>query len=305
MEDKKYLIIVSGPTAVGKTTLALQLAQALETEIISADSRQFYRETEIGTAKPNDQELAKVKHYFINDLSIHDSYSVGDFERDALKLLKPLFEKHQTIICVGGSGLFIRALCEGLDEYPAVSEKIIEDIEKLYQQDGIEALQNLLKKVDPDYYAQVDLKNPRRLIRALSVFQASGQAFSSFQKKAKPARFFTPIYIKLDMPRPDLYERINQRVDQMMEGGLLEEAKQLLPFRHLNALQTVGYQELFDYLEEKTDLATAIELIKRNTRRYAKRQETWFRKEEHWSIFRPEDLEAILTHIRNKISEAQ
>jgi len=272
---KKYLIVIAGPTAVGKTELTIDLAKYFHSEIISSDSRQFYREMNIGTAKPTEEELAQVKHHFIDDLSIHDAYSVGDFERDGLQLLDELFRKLDVVFITGGSGLYIKALCEGLDQFPDVPENILDHYKSLLSTQGIEVLQKELAEVDPDYYQRVDSQNPHRLIRALSVCKASGKAFSSFLQQEKAVRNFTPIFICLQREREELYDRINRRVEIMLKEGLIQEAKELFPFRHLNALQTVGYQELFEFMNNQISQAEAIELIKRNTRRYAKRQGTW------------------------------
>ncbi|GJM33217.1 MAG: hypothetical protein DHS20C18_22180 [Saprospiraceae bacterium] len=297
MSNNKYLIVVGGPTASGKTALAIRLAQYFQTEIISGDSRQFYSDMYIGTARPTDEELSEAKHHFIGHLDIDDNYSVGDFVRDALQKLEELFAKQEVVILVGGSGLYIRALCEGLDEFPDVPPEVKLALEQLYQQEGLSVLQNELLARDPEYYQEVDLANPHRIIRALSVCRSSGKPFSSFRHKTDATRFFTPIYLQLYWPREQLYERINQRVDQMMAQGLLAEAEGLFARRHLNALQTVGYQELFDYLEGKQSLEEAIELIKRNSRRYAKRQLTWMRKKGQWKLFRPEDWSIVLEYI--------
>lgn len=285
MSNQKYLIIVAGPTAVGKTALGIQLAQAFKTVVLSADSRQFYREMTIGTAKPDAEELAAAKHYLVDSLSINDAYNVGDFERDSINLLNELFEKHDVVLMVGGSGLFIKAVCEGLDEYPDVPDSIRKDLQQVFEEQGIEALQQELKTVDPQCYENIDIHNSRRLTRALEVYRASGKPFSSFQNQAKATRIFTPIKILLTMDRQRLYERINYRVDLMLKAGLEAEAKQLALQKHLNALQTVGYQEWFDYFDGKIDQAEAIRLIKRNSRRYAKRQMTWFRKDTTMNVF--------------------
>lgn len=281
----KYLIVVGGPTASGKTATAIHLAQYYGTEILSADSRQFFRELNIGTAKASAEELQQVPHHFINSLSIQDTYSVGDFERDALDLLRQLYEKHQFVILAGGSSLYIKALCEGLDEFPEVPLEIRQELENVYATQGLAALQDELAQVDPVYFEQVDRANPQRLIRALSVYRAAGIPFSNFRiQKAEP-RFFTPIYLWLDLPRETLYTRINQRVDQMISAGLEQEARALYPLRQLNALQTVGYQEFFEYFDGRISYTEAIELIKRNSRRYAKRQITWMRRDGFWHIF--------------------
>lgn len=274
----KKLIVIAGPTAVGKTAAAIKLAQHLKTEIISADSRQFYREMSIGTAKPDTEELKHAKHHFINSHSITESFTVGDFEKEALQLLNTLFKTYDQVILVGGSGLFIQAVTQGFDNLPAADPEIREKLNQELAEKGIQHLQNKLKEVDPEYYNQVDLNNPQRLIRALEVFEATGKSFSSYRKAATNTRSFESIIIVLNLSREELYDRINRRVDIMVEQGLIEEARSLLPFRHLNALNTVGYSELFDYFDGKIDLDTAIGMIKQNSRRFAKRQLTWFRK---------------------------
>ena len=299
---KKQLIIIGGPTASGKTALAIRLAQHFSTEILSADSRQFYREMIIGTAKPTERELNLVKHHFINNISIHDAYSVGEYEKQALEVLSDIFQKNDVAIMVGGTGLYIRAVCEGLDEFPEVPLSIRQDLEHLYQTEGIEPLQKMLQSVDYEYYKQADIQNPMRLLRALSVYQASGEPFSSFRKGETSDRIFDAIYICLDVPRAMLYDRINKRVDSMIDEGLIDEARYLLPFKHLIALQTVGYAELFDYFEGKITLPEAIDKIKQHTRNYAKRQITWFRKDTHWQKFSPAAFDDIPSFINSKIS---
>ncbi len=301
MQHQKHLIVIGGATATGKTAMAIEVAKHFGAEILSADSRQFYREMSIGTAKPTTDELAQVPHHFINSLSITDEYTVGDYETQALQLLAELFQKSNTALLVGGSGLFIRALCDGLDDFPSVPVEIVTSLEEKLKIQGVEALQAELKEQDPDYYNQVDLQNPHRLIRALSVCRASGKAFSSFRKNEKKQRFFEPIYVLLELERPVLYNRINQRVDLMIAAGLEEEARALFPFRHLNALQTVGYQELFEYFEGKTSFEEAVENIKMNSRRYAKRQSTWFRKDENWKAFHPTEPKAIIDFIQQNL----
>lgn len=303
MPGKHFLIVIGGPTASGKTELAIRLATDLGTEILSADSRQFYREMRIGTARPDEAQLAAVPHHFIGHLSVADSYSVGDYERDALALLDKLFEQRQAVILTGGSGLYIKALCEGLDEFPEVPAEVLEGVKNLYAEQGIEALQRELQSIDPAYYATVDLQNPHRLIRAIAVYRASGKPFSSFRTLQTVERPFTPIYIWLDRPREALYQRINRRVDEMLEQGLLDEARQLYPLRHFNALQTVGYQELFDYFEGKLTLDAAVDLIKQNSRRYAKRQLTWMRRDGHWTTFSPGQWEEITAFVAAKMLE--
>jgi tRNA dimethylallyltransferase len=301
MNRKKYLVVIGGATATGKTALAIEVAKHFRTEIVSADSRQFFREMNIGTAKPTEAELQAVKHHFVDAIGIHEEYNVGDYERDALALLDDLFTRHSVVVLAGGSGLYIRALCEGLDAFPAVPQTIRRELELVFQKQGIAALQQELLSKDPVHYLQVDLNNPQRLIRALSVCRATGLPFSGFLGNKKAARDFTPIYVLLAVERSLLYEKINRRVDSMMAQGLLEEAEKLFPFRHLNALQTVGYQELFAYLEGETTLEAAVEKIKQNTRRYAKRQETWFRKNDLWQMFSSTDFEGVLQLIREKM----
>lgn len=305
MENKhrKFLIVIGGPTASGKTSVAIKLANYYKTEIVSVDSRQFYREMNIGTAKPTEEELAAAPHHFINNLSVRYEYTVGDYERDAIRLLDTLFETKDIVILAGGSGLFIKAVCEGLDSFPDVSDKIKEDLEADYRQFGIGFLQNELRESDPDYYDEVDIHNPHRLLRALSVCRASGEPFSSFRTKEKVERSFTPIYVMLNWDREDLYERINERVDKMMEQGLLKEVEGLQLHKEKQALQTVGYQELFDHLDGKTTLEEAVELIKQNSRRYAKRQTTWFKRKSQFARFHPMELKAIAEFVKAKMSQ--
>ncbi|UOE48178.1 tRNA (adenosine(37)-N6)-dimethylallyltransferase MiaA [Mucilaginibacter sp. SMC90] len=281
----KTLIVVVGPTAVGKTVAAIKLAQHFDTVVVSADSRQFFREMSIGTAKPDESELAAAKHYFINSHSISESFSVGDFEKQGLALLDELFKTHDHVILAGGSGLYIKAICEGFDDLPVADISVREQLNLQLEKEGIATLQEKLQQVDPDYYTQVDLNNPQRIIRALEVFETSGKPFSSYRKATINKRPFNIIKLALDMPREKLYERINLRVDTMVEQGLIEEVKTLLPHRQLNALNTVGYAELFDHFDGKTNLDEALLLIKQNTRRFAKRQLTWFRKDKDFIWF--------------------
>lgn len=295
--NKKYLIVIGGPTASGKTAVAIDVAKHFGTEIISADSRQFYREMNIGTAKPSPAELATVPHHFINSQSIENEYTVGDFEREALQLLNRLFEKHDHVVMAGGSGLFIQAVCEGLDEFPPVPDEVKNHLEEEFRLRGLPFLQEELKAKDPFYFEEVDRQNPQRLLRALGVCRASGRPYSDFRTGHKATRHFTPVYILLASERQTLYTRINDRVDTMMANGLLEEANSLFPQRHKKALQTVGYQELFDYFERNTTLDEAVALVKQNSRRYAKRQLTWFRKHGDWRSFQPDQLTDILAFI--------
>lgn len=292
----KTLIVIAGPTASGKTALSIRLAQKLGTEIISADSRQFYKEMAIGTAKPAPHELAQVKHHFIDSHSITDNFNVGDFEQYGLALLHELFKTHNTVILTGGSGLYIKAICEGFDQLPDVDPAIREQLNATFDTNGIADLQEKLKQADPEYYAQVDINNPQRIIRALEVYQSSGQPFSSYRRKNYQERPFNILKIGLLWPREQLYERINLRVDEMIAQGLIDEVKALLPYCHLNALQTVGYTEIFDYLDGKTDLQTAIYLIKQNTRRFAKRQMTWFNKDKQINWVAPQMVEEFVLY---------
>ena len=276
--NKPLLICVVGPTAIGKTALSIQLAKYFSTEILSADSRQFYKEMRIGTAVPSNKEITAVTHHFIQNKSIFEAYSVGDFERDAMALLKVLFQKHKIVIMVGGSGLYVDAVVNGLDNFPEVSGEIRENLIKEFEEKGLEPLQEELKKVDPTYYNEVDIQNHQRVIRALEIYRGSGERFSSFRKKKKMNRPFNTLFIGLQAEREVVYNRINERVDLMMNEGLLEEAKRLFLHRDLNALQTVGYRELFDFFDGIIPLEEAISEIKKNTRRFSKRQLTWFKK---------------------------
>lgn len=300
MSSNKYLLVICGPTASGKTSLGIDLAQYFDADIISCDSRQFFKEMSIGTAKPNATELAAATHHFINSLSIEDFYTIGDFERDAIQFLEEYFQNQDIAIMVGGSGMYIKAVCEGIDEYPEVDLNIRTALNQLFKKEGIEPLQTELKKLDPQYYNRVDLNNQQRLIRALEICKSTGQPFSSFQQKNTVQRPFTTIKIGINWERPKLYQRINQRVDIMLEEGLEQEAKQLYPKRNLNALQTVGYQEFFDFFSGQITKDKAIELIKRNTRRYAKRQMTWFRKDQELKWF---DTPIATTKVINWLKE--
>tara|TARA_R100000935_G_scaffold21195_1_gene39583 strand:+ start:1071 stop:1994 length:924 start_codon:yes stop_codon:yes gene_type:complete len=300
-----YVISVVGPTAIGKTALSIKLAVAFNTEIISADSRQFYREIPIGTAAPSKEELNRSPHHFIHNRSIEDDYSVGDFEREALIKLDNIFEKNKVAVLVGGSGLYIKALLEGLDNFPEIVPSIREKLNDTFSTEGLEPLQQQLKELDPVYYSQIDIQNPHRVIRALEICIGSGKSFSSFLAQPKPKRSFQIISIGLDAPREEIYDRINLRVDAMMDEGLLEEAQVLYPKRRLNALNTVGYKELFAFFEERIDLETAVEEIKMNSRRYAKRQLTWFRKNKETTWFNYKTpFQEIEQFINSKIDSA-
>jgi tRNA dimethylallyltransferase len=275
----KTLVVIAGPTASGKTAAAIELARHFKTVIVSADSRQFYREMSTGTAKPSEEELAAVKHYFINSHSITETFTAGDYEKQCLYLLNDLFQTHDIVILVGGSGLFIKAVCEGFDEFPDPKPGLRDKLNTEFVEKGIGYLQEKLKMVDPEYHNQVDLNNPQRIIRALEVFETTGKPYSSYRISVTNKRPFKVVKFGLNLSRETLYQRINQRVDDMVLQGLVDEVKSLLPYRHLNALNTVGYSELFDYFDGKTGLTAAIELIKQNTRRFAKRQLTWFGKD--------------------------
>ena len=276
----KYLISVVGPTAIGKTSLAIALAKHYKTEIVSADSRQFFEELRIGTAVPSKEELATVKHHFIQHKSIFKSYSVGHFEKEVIAQLSNLFNKHDCVIMVGGSGLYVDAVTKGLDEFPVVDPGIREELNKKLKESGIVELQTQLKLLDETHYAKIDIENPHRLIRALEICIGSGQPYSSFLNKRKIKRPFKTITIGLKADRQVIYDRINQRVDLMIKEGLMKEARTMYPHRAINALQTVGYKEFFNYFDGEWDLEFAISEIKKNTRRFAKRQLTWYRKNE-------------------------
>lgn len=278
MKEKK-LIILLGPTGVGKTELSLQMAEELGTEIISCDSRQMYREMKIGTAAPTEEELKRVPHHFIGHLSIHDYYSCGRFEIDALAKCNKLFQSHDTVIMTGGSMLYIDAVCKGIDDIPNIDKELRQSLLERYQNEGIENIRQELKILDPDYYKIVDLQNHKRIIHALEVCIQSGKPYSSFRSESVKKRPFTIEKIGLNRPREVLYDRINKRVDIMMENGLLEEAKNLYPYKGLNALNTVGYKELFNYFDGIWTLDFAIQMIKQNSRRYAKKQLTWFNRD--------------------------
>ncbi len=296
----KYLITIVGPTAIGKTSLSIELAKYFNTEIISSDSRQFYKELEIGTAVPNSNELSEVKHHFIQNISIHDAYSVGQFEKDAISKLDVLFKNHNHVVMVGGSGLYTNAVLNGLDNFPKVDPSIREDLKKQLNEKGIIPLQEQLKKLDVETYQKIDIDNHQRLIRALEICIGSGKRYSSFLTDISRQRNFIPIKIGLTADREIIYDRINQRVDIMMNNGLLEETKGLLEYKDLNALQTVGYKELFSYLENEISLEFALEEIKKNTRRFAKRQLTWYRKDDEikWFDFK-ENNQQIIQYIES------
>lgn len=296
-----YLVVIAGPTASGKTALSISLARHFQTEIISADSRQFYREMNIGTAKPTGEELAAVPHHFINTLSVRDPYSAGQYEADALKLLGELFKRYRMVILTGGSGLFINAVIKGHDPLPGVDMSIRKQLNEKYHLKGIDYLREELKKRDPVFYDAVDRNNPRRMLRALEICIAGNAPYSSYLKNQPAERNFIPVFIGLDPGREKLYEKINRRVEEMMGQGLLKEVEELFPHKELNALQTVGYQELFEYLCGSITLDAAVEQIRQNTRNYAKRQMTWFRKQPGICWFDPASHQAIVSFIEERI----
>ena len=300
----KYLIIIAGPTAVGKTELAIRLAKTLHTEIISADSRQIFKELSIGTAKPSEKELLEVPHHFINSHSIAEAYSAGDFERDALTLLDALFIKHDFVVLTGGSGLYIKAVSEGLDLLPAPKEGLRQLLTERLSQEGLESLQEEVKNIDPDFAATKEITNPQRVVRALEVYHTTGIPISSYQQKNLQNRPFKQILIALDRNRAELYGRIDSRMDQMLNQGLVEEAKGVIEFRDNHALQTVGYKEVYAYMDGLYDAKEMERLLKLNSRRYAKRQLTWFRHQGDFKWFQPDQFDQILDYI-NKESRLQ
>ena len=293
---QKNLVVIVGPTAIGKTDVGIMLAKHLDTEIISADSRQIFKELNAGTAKPSNEQLAEVKHHFISNKSIYDEYNASKYEFEVMALLNKLFKKHQYIVMVGGSGLYIDAVCKGIDDIPSPEREIRNSLLKQHEEEGIEGLRLLLKKLDPEYYEVVDLKNPNRIIKALEISILTGKPYSSFLSKKQKKRDFSIQKTGLNINRDILYDRINKRVDIMVEQGLIDEARSLYPVykaKGLNALKTVGYKELFDHFDGRTTLEEAISLIKRNTRRYARRQITWFRKDKNIKWYSPNEYEQI------------
>ena len=298
----KTLIAVVGPTAIGKTALSIKLANHYNTEIVSADSRQFYKEMTIGTAVPSKEELSAAKHHFIQNLSVTEDYSVGDFERDGLALLEKLFKVQDIVILVGGSGLYVDAIVKGLNHFPDVDESIRLKLNDCLKNEGLEPLQNQLKTLDPKYFEKVDIHNPHRVIRALEICIGTQKTYTSFLEQDKEERPFNTITVGLEADRTKIYERINDRVDIMMAEGLLKEVKSLEPYKNYNALNTVGYKELFNYLDDEWSLEFAISEIKKNTRRFAKRQLTWFKKNSDtlWFNYKT-DKQTIIKVIDNKM----
>ena len=301
--SKKTLITIVGPTAIGKTALAIEIAKQYQTEIISADSRQFFKEMSIGTAKPTEEELSQVKHHFINSNSVKDEVSVGSFEKEAIDTIENLFLTHDVLVMVGGSGLYINAVLFGFDDIPTADIELREQLNQQFQEKGIANLQEMLKVLDPVYYAQVDIHNQQRIIRGLEVCITTGKPFSSFRNIEQKQRSFDHIIIGLNTVREKLYERINQRVELMVKNGLVDEVKSLSAYKSLNALKTVGYSEIFDYLDGNFTLETAIEKIKLNTRHFAKRQVTWFKKYPQIFWFEPNEFEIIKTKLVELVDE--
>ncbi|NND04997.1 MAG: tRNA (adenosine(37)-N6)-dimethylallyltransferase MiaA [Saprospiraceae bacterium] len=297
-DDSKELIVIGGPTGIGKSRVALKLAELLDTEILSADSRQIYRELNIGAAKPPPEDLAHIKHHFIDHLSITSTFTASDFERQGLQILAAIFKKRDFAIVCGGTGFYIHALCHGLDEIPDVDPAVRLKFDTLYNKYGLEKLQEELLDMDPSYFDHVDKSNSRRLIRALSVIEQTGQAYSSFLRQEPTPRPFHITMIRLDEPRRILYEKINKRVLMMIDQGLEDEVRSLLAWKELPALQTVGYQEWFPYFEGQISIDEVIRLIQRNTRHYAKRQSTWFRKHGEWTSFSPLGVNKIYHFIQ-------
>lgn len=295
MSEKK-LIVVAGPTAVGKTSVSIQLAGALQTVIVSADSRQLYREMTVGTAKPSPAERAAVPHYFIDSHSVVEDYDAARYAAEALGVINDLFLKHDRVILCGGSGLYIKGVCDGFDDMPQVPESLRAELMEKYRLHGIAWLQRRMLEVDPEGFQSLDQKNPHRLIRALEVKLHSGRSIFSFRQNQRKAHAFDILKIGLELPRAALYTRIDARMDQMIASGLFEEARALYPLRQHNALQTVGYQEIFGYMDKAYDLDECVRLLKRNSRRYAKRQLTWFKKDPDFRWFRPDEVDAIVQY---------
>jgi len=295
LAKNKTVLIIAGPTAAGKTFVAIELAKKFQTEIISADSRQCFKELNIGVARPSEMELQTVKHYFIASHSIHDPVNAGSFEQYALKKVNEIFQAHNVAIMVGGTGLYIKAFCEGMDEMPGVPAEVRKSIMMNYERNGLEWLQRETQKKDPAFYKTGEIQNPQRLMRALEIAEATGQSILEFRKGKAVQRDFTIVKIGLELPKGELHKNINTRVERMIEAGLVEEVKRLLPNKHLNALQTVAYSEIFDYIDGKTSLKDAIELINKNTRQYEKRQVTWFKKDKdiNWIDARSIDLSVL------------
>lgn len=298
------MVVVAGPTAVGKTSFSVELAKVFDTEIISADSRQFYREMSIGTAKPSQEEMQGIRHHFVGFLSIADTYNVSDFETDVIRFLNGWFKNHRVAIMTGGSGLYVKAVCEGIDEMPDIPSEIRNRLKKELDEKGLAAMADRLKAVDPEYYHIADTQNPARILRGLEVYESSGLPFSSFRTGEKSPRDFRVIKIGLERERKELNDRIERRMDEMIAAGLFEEAGKLFSYRHYNALNTVGYKEIFDHLMGQYDREEAVRLLKRNSRRYAKRQMTWFKKDQEIAWFHPSEFQRVVNFIEEKVRGA-
>ncbi len=292
--QRPTLLVILGPTGVGKTSVSLQLAECLDCPIVSADSRQFYRELKIGTAAPTEKQLERVKHYFIGSHSIFDEYNAGQYEQEAIQLLDELFDKHKVVMLVGGSMMYIDAVCNGMDEIPTVDTQTRAFWQKQFADFGLEFIQNELKRLDPTHFEEVDLQNPKRIIHALEICSMTRKPYSDLRTGQRKLRNFNILKIGLNRPRPELYDRINQRVDEMMAEGLLEEAARFYEYRHLNTLNTVGYKELYEFMDGSWTLDFAVNMIKQDSRRYAKRQMTWFNRDKEIMWFQPEELESEL-----------
>jgi tRNA dimethylallyltransferase len=298
----KYLVVILGPTASGKTDAAIQIAGHFNTEIISADSRQLYKELNIGTAVPDKNQLKKIRHHFVHEISVNDYYSASRYEQDVVEMLSVLFRDKEIVVMAGGSGLYIDAVCYGIDDLPSADPLVRETLIRRLKNEGIRALRFELKKLDPEYYSRADLKNPKRILKALEIYYMTGVPYSSFLSGQKKERSFKTIKIGLDPGREELYRRIDIRVDEMIKKGLVKEVRLLTGMKDCNALNTVGYKEIFDYLDGKLQLDQAISLIKRNTRRYARRQLTWFRKDKTIQWFQIADIREIVEYINRKIN---
>lgn len=296
------LIVVIGPTGVGKSAISIQLASHYHSEIISADSRQLYRELQIGTAVPSPEDRNLVPHHFIQTKSVIDYYNVSEFENEAISLIEKLFRKLNPLILTGGSMMYVDTICKGIDDIPTVDPDVRNEVISWYSENGIEALRKRLSEVDPEYFTIVDQNNPKRMLHAIEVHQMTGMPITSFRKNTVVKRPFRIIKIGINQDRAKLYERINRRVEQMMADGLLEEAKSVYQFRHLNSLNTVGYKELFGYLDGECSLDEAVDLIKRNTRKYARKQLTWFRRDSEIKWFEPEQIQEIIEYIDRKMA---
>lgn len=300
---KPTLIVLLGPTGVGKTELSLSIAEAYHTSIVSADSRQLYADIKIGTAAPTAEQLARVPHYFVGTLDLHDYYSAAQYEMEVLKKLEELFRENDVVVLTGGSMMYIDAVCKGIDDIPTVDNETRQLMLERYEQEGLERLCAELKLLDPEYYQIVDLKNHKRVIHALEICYMTGKTFTSFRTQTQKERPFEILKIGLKREREELYERINRRVDIMMEEGLLEEARRVYPFRQLNSLNTVGYKELFNYLDDTWELPFAIEKIKQNSRIYSRKQMTWFKRDQHITWFHPEDTAEIMSFLQKNIGK--